>query len=328
MLWECLLLFIRLISASPASAPGSGMQLSSSNVNPAVAIGRNHVLGAWPNIPWKMDIPRTDLSLNFGSYGRFADQSKWPAIKKDLDGLQAWFDAEKTITEELLDFLIFARDTFTLSLSRLERTPRIIDFSAYEAFQVVQTIKGIFFTYKDKPREFRAAMFRREQPNVQVELVLFWDRDPSNWPVDLPWLLTSDRGVDITVQYYGIDMDPKGTLTNAIARDISYLRNGFEDEGPDEGPIDHMVYRHRYLRLEIHHLIPELAIKRWMMQDLLLAIRDQYFHISAGKVAVNCGPREVGVYFSRPGKGNFAKVLITFKISFGDDEQIRNVTEA
>lgn len=327
MLWVCVFLYSHIISASPASLPGSGTQLSPSNISLPTSSGGNTVLGAWPSIPWKTYIPRTDLVLDFKAYGRYADQSKWPAIRKDLDELQAWFDAEKNIPEEALDFQIFQRDTFTLRLSRMVRSPGIIGISASEASQVVQVINGFFFAFNDKPREFNTQIYRREQPYVRLELAVFWFPEPSNWPVKLPWPLLSAPGADMMVELYGSEMDPKGALTHQIDRDLNYFKNDFLDEGPQEGPINHSVYRHRYLRLEILQLDPEVAVERRMMQVLLTAIKNTYFHVSPGKVTINCGPRELGVYLYGPGKGNFAKVLITYNFNLGDDVQNQNVTE-
>ena len=269
------------------------------------------------------------LTIEFGGYGRQIEPRWWSVVRTGLDDIARQIGNERGDLDEFIHGSSYKYEsTYIIRLSFIEKLarppwrmpPRI---AKRDAIKLLMTIKGIFFLYKYRPRDFWGLI--RIQNHHQMEIVFIglapW---PAAWPHILPWYIpVPSAGLSspwIVLEQYGRDLsDP--SLVNEVRDALSWLTKEITEEGPDSGLLNKKVYYHAFVRLTIEPRDADRdkqELSRGDIKRLVRIIEEAFFSPH------NYGPRELRLEVSAP-QTNFWEITLEFVDSAQLEPQLRSL---
>ena len=251
---------------------------------PSTSMADNRTIGAWPTrLPWKLHISR-DLSMDVEDYGEYAPPALWDEIKLNLDEIQHRIGTMPELQNPTSELY---RSSY-VSIYFVVVDQRGV-LPAMEMAKIIEVTKGLFFVYKDNPREFDALIKLNEDPLNLFHL--HFGRSPEiTWP-QLPWRSQVTRNLRADFYLYGRDLE--ASLLDSVDNAFRLVVDSMRSEGSQTDHVDHKIYSRGFVRLILEPSDPakvRTPISRAEMISLLVIVRDRYH---------KHGPREIGAQLIR-----------------------------
>lgn len=285
-----------ILALHPALRQPSNISLS--------AIGlSNYTLDAWPTqLPWTLYI-NNELTMDFVDYGEYANPAMWNDIRNGLDDIAHSIQHEGDwVIKPWSDRNIYTRQAVAVEFSADFR-PGSLEISPTDIAKVLRAVNGLFFIYKDKPREFDAEIKTRRQSGWYM--TLNWESFIVAWPRRLPWTMThgGSSTFALEIYLYGRDADP--AWEDEVDDDIDQLISIIENEGPATSLLTKHSYQYRHIRLDIEGPAPgdvKELMTRYDTLDALDTMQSMYDRY---------GLREFGAYVTEQRRSK-ARIFLTF----------------
>ncbi|KAL8951748.1 MAG: hypothetical protein Q9222_002298 [Ikaeria aurantiellina] len=288
------------LTVSLAAILGSKRQLPS-NASLSTIDPGNHLIRAYPPRPgWVMRVS-DDLSIEVKDYGEYADPAAWPKIREGLDDLQRRMAYQSKAAVHVFENLISGPVEITL----LTQTASTAHLYGKDVISVLDSIKNLFFVFKDKPRALELAI-RRD--NVAIaDMQLSWTGWPLEWPSELPWRFRLNFRIKVLMEVYvyGRDVDSPQRFKDQIDVALAHIASGISLEGPMEDPVSENSYHNFPVKIDLQGPNPGKAKPELTRRQLQLIMTDIL------TIFTSWGPREFGGGLLWKNQ-NIGKIFITF----------------